>query len=228
VNVGNSSLFFRKGYRKGDKYAIVTIGGGRSMSEFFSVIFSAIAAIASIISIYYLLTSKPKLRVFLNSKRKELTVKAGEVHLSTLRIKNLRNITTELFRVIIEFPSSFELFYPPSSPDEIAKRPEIAKKLITYIPKDFNTPLDIIEPRRFITQPQAIIRNSKVIFERKGILPWNLAGYGYFDFFIVFKAPNEYKKYNLKITVQTSSKTFIKNFNIKVIKNDKGYNSDKR
>jgi len=188
------------------------------MLEFFpmvTLIFSAIAATAAIISIYYHLTSRPKLRILLNGEEKELIIRANEEYKSTLRLINSGNVATELFRVIIKFPSSFKLL-PVPSPQIANNRPT------TYIPKDLNLPSDVMEPARIIKYPEAAIRNSEVIFERRGILPWNLGGKGYFDFLIQFKAPNGYKKYNLEITVQTVSKTFIKNFILKVTKGDKG------
>jgi hypothetical protein len=186
------------------------------MLEFFSVltlIISAIAAIASAISAYYLLTSKPKLRVLLNGEEKELTVGGDEVYQNTVRVINLRNVATELSGIIIKFPSSFKLLSSPS--------PEIANKLKKYIPKDLSMPLDVMEPGRIIVHPEAIIRDSEVIFVRKGVLPWNLPGKGYLDFLIYFRTPTEYKNYTLEIIVQTTSKTFIKNLTIKVIKGDK-------
>jgi hypothetical protein len=188
------------------------------MFEFFSILTlipSVIAAIASAISAYHLLTSKPKLRVLLNGEEKELTVKADEVYESTLRIINLRNVATELSRVIIKFPSSFKPLYSTS--------PEITnKQLKRYIPKDFSRPLDVVPgPVRIIAYPQEIIGDSEVIFVRKGVLPWNLPGKGYLDFLIYFRTPTEYKNYTLEIIVQTTSKTFIKNLNIKVIKGNK-------
>jgi hypothetical protein len=187
------------------------------MFEFFSILTlipSVIAAIASAISAYHLLTSKPKLRVLLNGEEKELTVKADEEYESTLRIINLRNVATELSRVIIKFPSSFKLL--PFTP------PEIPNKLKRYIPKDLSMPLDVVPgPARIIAYPQAIIGDSEVIFVRRGVLPWNLPGKGYLDFLIYFRTPTEYKNYTLEIIVQTTSKTFIKNLNIKVIKGNK-------
>jgi hypothetical protein len=186
-----------------------------ALFEFFPIItliFSAIAAIAAIISIYYLLTSRPKLKVLLNGEGKELTVRANEEYQSTLRIINLRNVATELSRVIIKFPESFKILSP--SP------PQVANKLNKYIPKDLNIPSDVMEPGRFIDSPKPIARDSKIIIERRGLLPWNLPGKGYLDFLIHFRTPTDYKNYKLEITVQTTSKTFIKNVGIKVVKGD--------
>jgi hypothetical protein len=184
-----------------------------------TLIFSAIAAIAAIISTYYLLTSKPKLKILLNDEEKELTVRANEEYQSTLRVINLRNVATELSKIIIKFPESFKILPSPYH--------QVANKLNRYTPKDLNIPSDIVEPGRIIVHPTAVIHNSKLIIERRGVLPWNLPGKSYLDFLIHFRTPIDCKNYKLEITVQTTSKTFIKNVGMRVVKGDENNNDDK-
>jgi hypothetical protein len=179
-----------------------------------TLIFSAIAAIAASISLYHHFTSKPKLKVLLNDKEKELIVIAGKTYLGALRIINLRN-TIELFQVIIEFPSSFKLF----NKDSLVYH-DIVNRL-PYEYYDIHTPQQVIEPGRIAIEASGIIIGSKIIFRRMGVLPWNLSGKDHFDFLFGFTIPTEHKNYDIQIIVSTSTQTFIKNFNMKVINDDK-------
>jgi len=174
-----------------------------SYIELISLVFSAVAAITASISLYLFFISQPRVKVVFNAGRKELKTGINEEFHTIIRIINIGNNATEVFKVVIGFSQSLK---PIKCSHE--KIQQIKREV-----KDLEIPIDVIELGRFKVLAEPRVDGSDIIFERGGLCPWNLAGKGHFDFPICGLAEKP-GNHMLVVRVETAHKTFIKSLHV--------------